>query len=95
MNSWLLIGFWVAAGLDGYTTARAIKTGKLKEGWAPTAWLLDKIPGDSDVEYFFVKVLAFGLLITGEPPWWAWVAVIVLQLALAYNNDRLYRKLRL
>lgn len=94
MNNWIFIAFWVAALADAWTTRIGIAVG-LKEANPFFRFILNKLPGDSEAEYFFVKVLGFGLFSIGEPPMWAWLVIIVLQLGLAYNNYRLYQKRKL
>jgi len=91
MSNWVFIGFWIAAFLDGATTHAAIKRGR-REANPVVRFMLDKLPGSSESEYFFVKVLAFGLFAIGSPPVWAWGVIIVLQVLLAFNNYRVYRK---
>jgi len=90
MNNWIFLAFWVAALADAWTTRLGFSVG-LREGNPVFRFLLNKLPGDSEAEYFFIKVLAFGLFSIGEPPWWAWLIIIVLQLLAAANNWRLYK----
>ncbi len=94
MNNWIFVAFWIAALADAWTTRIGIGVG-LKEANPFFRFILNKLPGDSEPEYFFVKVLAFGLFSIAEPPMWAWITIIVLQLVVAGSNYRLYRKRKL